>query len=361
MSYGRSTESSDDSMSGLAVAGIIVGCLVGVWLLFVVIDWATSRATPQAGEIGVVRTGQSFWWAPAWFNGHGIRQVVPPGSGSTYIGIGSETHWYPSDTVQRNYTITSDRSRGDRPGVDVVEVPTSDGVRVGLEGTFYFTTNFNGGPQGQTSVKDFDNRFGVRTFPVVGSGDELHPWDGIDGWEAFLDTVVRPIIDNDLRRSIANVTCSQLVSSCALVQQNGGAQKVVANGGAQNNSEIAQIQDEINSSLQSDIKSTLGQDYFSDIRFLLAKVTLPGAIQSQIDSAQAQYAAVATSKAKVQQETLNAQANEQREKGFRACPACAQAAILQAIPPTVKVFAPGGNFAVTPESANPAPAASGKK
>lgn len=326
------------------IGGILATILV-IWGFIFVIDLVSSRATPQAGEIGVVRNGPDAGWIGSWFNGHGVRSVVPPGSGSTFIGLGSEAHWYPSDSVQRNYTITSDASRGDRPGVDVVEVPTRDGVRVGLEGTFYFTTAFNASHAGEALVRDFDNRFGVRTFPVTGvQGEELHPWNGIDGWAAFLDTVVRPIIDNDLRRSLANVNCAQLVSSCALVHQNTSASAV--NGGA-NNVRIQQIQSEINASLETDIKNTLGEDYFSNVQFLLAKVQLPGSIQDQIDQAQAQYAAVSSSAARVQQAQQDANANRIRQQGYQNCPACASIDELKSIPSNVTTFAPGAGFAIT--------------
>lgn len=323
---------------------IVVGVVV-VWLLILLIGWAGARATPQAGQIGVVRSGSSFLWIGDWFNGHQIKTVIKPGSGSTPIGLGSNTHWYPSDSVQRQYTITSVANQGDRPGVDVVEVPTGDGVRVGLEGSFYFTTDFNGSPAGVAAVRDFDNRFGVRTFPVAGTANQLYPWDGTAGWEAFLDTVVRPIIDNDLRRSVAGVTCAQLVSSCALVHQQ--SVSAIRNNGAQNTSQIQAIQDQINSNLQTAIKQTVGADYFSNVRFLLAKVTLPGAIQSQIDQAQAQFAAVGTAQAQVQQAKLQAQANRERQSGYKGCPACAQIDELKAIPSNVTTFAPGANFAVT--------------
>jgi len=278
-----------------------------------------------------------------WSNGHQIKQVIKPGSGSTYIGLGSETHWYPNDGVQRNYKISANPNQGDQAGVDVVQVPTSDGVNVGLEGTFFFTTAFNGSSKGEQLVKDFDTRFGVRTFTATNSSPALYPWqDG--GWEAFLAQNVRPLIDNDLRRSIASVTCAQLVSSCALVHS---TQVSAIQGGSTNNATIQSIQDQINKSLQSNIASTLGQDYFSNVRFLIQRVTLPTAIQSEIDKAQAQYAAVGSSLARVQQAKNDAQANVEREKGFKACPACAQASVLAAIPSNVTTFAPGGSFAVT--------------
>ncbi len=335
---------TDGSLRPGRILALVAAMWLGIWLLWFVIDWVGSRATPQAGQIGVVRSGSDGVWLGSWFNGHGIHSVVPPGSGSTYIGLGSTVHWYPADTQQRFYTITSDPSRGDRPGVDVVEVPTSDGVRVGLEGTFFFTTAFNSSPSGETVLKSFDNQFGTRTFPVVGQqGTELSPWDGTIGWASFLDTVIRPVIENDLRRSIASVSCAQLVSSCALVHQ----ATAIHAGGSQNSAEIQSIQDTINASLKADITSTIGQDYFSNVRFLLSKVTLPVAIQDQIDQAQAQYAAVATSAARVQQAEQDAKANAIREQGYKNCPACSAIDELKAIPPNVTTFAPGAGFAIT--------------
>lgn len=337
----------DDDISVVAVIGGCVATFIIIWALIFGINVVSSRATPQAGEIGVVRSGPATSWVGDWFNGHSIKKIIEPGSGNQSIGLGSVVHWYPADSVQRNYTITSDASRGDRPGVDVVEVPTGDGVRVGLEGTFYFTTAFNASAEGQQLLKDFDNRFGVRTFPVIGSnGNELHPWQGIDGWSAFLDTVIRPIIDNDLRRAVGSVQCAQLVSSCSLVHQ----QSVAAlknSGGSTNNAQIQQIQDQINQTLSADIKQTLGHDYFSDVQFLLSKVALPTSIQDQIDAAQAQFAAVGTAQAQVQQAHLQAKANSERESGYKGCPACAQIDELKAIPSNVTTYAPGAGFAVT--------------
>ncbi len=337
------TKSDGTARPGRIVAAIAIGWLC-IWGIWIVLDWVGSRATPQAGQIGVVRSGPSAAWIGAWFNGRGIRNVVPPGSGSTYIGLGSTVHWYPDDSVQRNYTISANPSQGDLPGVDVVQVPTSDGIEVGLQGTFYFTTGFNASPEGQKLLRDFDNRFGIRTFALdPTSSDTFYPWDGTNGWEAFLNVVVRPIIDNDLRRAIASVSCPQLVSSCALVHE----QTAAALNGNNNSAAIQAVQAQINSTLQTDIASTLGSDYFSNVKFLLAKVALPSAIQVQIENAQAQFAAVGQARAKVQQATLLAQADKEKERGYRSCPACAEAAVLSSIPSSVTTFAPGAGFAVT--------------
>lgn len=327
---------------------VVIGVVVALWSLVLIIGVLTARYTPQAGQVGVVRQGSSALWPGDWFNGHNIKQVIPPGAGNTSIGLGSEVHAYPAASQQRFYSITSDPSRGDRLGVDYVQVPTSDGVNVSIEATIYFYTAFDGSPAGNALARDFDNQFGTRTFPVAGSTDQLHAWDGSDGWEAFLDTIIRPIIDNDLRQQIATDTCAQLVSSCSLVyNQTGGSVVKPVTTGQQNNSSIANIQNAINASLQADVKSTLGEDFFSRVEFRLSKVELPVVIQNEIDNAQAEYAKVATSEAQLKQARVQAQANAAREAGYRACPACAAIDQLKAIPSNVTTFAPGAGFAIT--------------
>ena len=64
--------------------------------------------------------------------------MLLPGQGLTWIGFfSSAPHQYPAATVNRTYTVTSDPKRGNRPGVDVVTVPTKDGVQVGVEATVF--------------------------------------------------------------------------------------------------------------------------------------------------------------------------------------------------------------------------------
>jgi hypothetical protein len=135
-----------------------------------------------------------------------------------------------------------------------------------------------------------------------------------------------------------------LVSSCALVHNNTNAK--LANGG-QNNTQIQQIQDAINASLQVDIKNTLGQDYFSNVKFLLARVVLPGAIQNQIDNAQAQYASVGAAAAEVQRSNQLALAKEQLQKAYTACPACATIDELKSLPNGITTLVLGGNSATS--------------
>ena len=134
-------------------------------------------------------------------------------------------------------------------------------------------------------------------------------------------------------------------SSCPAARSCTSRQRAAPQG---NGTSIQAIEQQINGNLEHDIRNVLGEDYFSNITFLLNRVTLPTQVQTQIDEAQAQYAAVAASAAKVQQARLDAQANEIRESGYRQCPACAQIDVYKAIPPTITTFAPGAGVAITP-------------
>ncbi|WP_197688077.1 SPFH domain-containing protein [Actinoplanes sp. SE50/110] len=288
------------------------------------------------GEVGVVRNG-------GWFDNNRVRQVIQPASGLTWTGLYSTTHKYPAQ--QRFYTITSDARRGDRTGVDVVNTPSGDGVDMGIEGTVYFTLNLD-----PTTMTTFDNKFGTRQFRGT-DGTLRYAYDGDEGWSSFLDAIVRPVIDNDLRIQISGFRCAELVSSCALVQN--GAQGTANVGtppaaatGQNNNSNIAKVQDAVNSSLAKDLADMLGGAFFEDIKFNLARVTLPAAVQDAVNKAQAAYAAVSEAQARVAQAKADADANKTRQLGYNACSACAQIDIIKALPPGVTTYAPGAGAAV---------------
>jgi hypothetical protein len=98
--------------------------------------------------------------------------------------------------------------------------------------------------------------------------------------------------------------------------------------------------------VRGDPRRNLGGDFLVDIKFILAKVTLPEAVQQAVDNAQAAYAGVSESQARATQAHVDAQANEERQRGYNACPACAQIDIMKAIPPNVTVYAPGADASV---------------
>lgn len=318
------------------VVGVVIGLIVGIEAL-------TSFDSTQGGQVAIVRNGGPF-------DNHKIRQVIPPASGRTYVGIMSSVHKYP--TQQRFYTISSDPNQSDVGGVDVVQVPTSDGIEVGMEGTLYF--DFNTDPTNNYQVlKDFDQQFGTRTFQLRGTNTSYHPYDGDNGIKAFEDRIMRPIVDNDMRQQINSFRCEQLVSSCALILNPGNVQAAAKNATTNNNTaNIAQVQQSIESSLKNDIDQTLGQNYIVNIQFRISRITLPGVVQDQINSALAAYGKVSQTNAEVAQQVAQAQgqvkvaeaqASAQRAKqsGYAACPACAIQDELKSLPPNITTYAPG--------------------
>jgi uncharacterized membrane protein YqiK len=324
-------------LGGVGVAPKIAGAVVGGIVLLIAFIAVTSGFDKTAGgEVAVVRNGGPF-------DNNQIRMVVPPGSGLTWIGLYSSMHRYPAQ--QRLYTITSDAQRGARMDADVVRTPSSDGVDMGIEGTLYFNLNLD-----PDSMRAFDEKFGTRGFRA-GEGQLLYAWDGYEGWSAFIDAVMRPVIDNNLRIQINSFRCSELVSSCALLQntgqpQPGGLPVAPATNGQQNNTNIAKVQQAVNDSLPRELHDMLGGDFFVNIRFNLVRITLPQAVQDAVNKAQAAYAAVSEAQARVIQAQAEADANKKRQEGYNACPACAQIDMIKSLPAGVTTYAPGAGVAI---------------
>lgn len=307
------------------ISRVVLGCL-GVLAIFIgiptLIAVMTSWDSTTAGQVAVVRNGGPV-------SNKNIRKVIDPGSGLTWTGAFSSVHKYPAQ--QRFYTITSAATSGDRIGVDVVNTPSRDGVDLGIEGTLYYQLNLD-----HKTLRDFDNKFGTRTFTE--DGKSYHPYDGDKGWGVFLDQVFRPVLDNDLRQAISQISCADLVSSCSLVQNAATTSGAASPGG--NSVNIAAIQDTINKSLATDLTATLGDQFFTGLRFNLVKISLPPNVQDAVNKAQAAYAAVSEAQAQVAQAKAQAQANEVRQQGYSLCPTCAEIDELHELG-NVTVFAPG--------------------
>lgn len=266
--------------------------------------------TPGSGEVGVVRNGGPF-------DNKNIRQVVCPGSGNTWVGWASNTHHYFDSSQQRTYKLDNSEDADSAP----VTVPTKDGVRARISGTFYFKTRFDCTKEGRRLVKEFDEAFVTRP-------ESQRPWDHWSGW---LNSTVLPIIDSNMRQIMAQFECRQLVSSCTLVQNTRGKAPEVDPDKADNRSNIQIVQQRVEQGLAADLQAKLGEQYFTDIVFNLQPVELPG-VQLAIDRAQSAFASVSIAAAKVEKAKQDKQANEIKQKGYNACHSCARQAELQALP-----------------------------
>ena len=199
-----------------------------------------------------------------------------------------------------------------------MRVPTEDGVDVGLEAKISFTTAFTGVGDDKL-MKEFDARFGNRTYPIPTGGTRLHPWDGDEGFGAFLDTEFRPVLDNALRETIGRFKCSELISSCALLQQ----QNINALGkgsGDKTNANLIQVQQAIAKALTDDLSGNLGGNYFKSVQVIVSAVRLPDEVQKSVDEAQARFADVNQSRADLQRAKIRKQVNATLGASYRAAP-----------------------------------------
>ncbi len=299
-----------------------------VGLVLVVAVSGARVARQDVGYVAVVRNGGPL-------DVRTVRQVLLPGQGLTWIGFFSKPpHQYPAATVNRTYTVTSDPKRGNRPGVDVVTVPTKDGVQVGVEATVFLRFV---GESNLDLLRTFEASYGNRRFPTP-DGRELYPWDGDEGFYAWLDTFFRPVLDYNLRREIGGLQCAEVVSSCALVSRGATSSSTTPTANAQ------LISRRISDALEVDFTRTVGQRYLRDFRMRIARVTLPKGVQAAIDDAQAQFAAVNGARAELKQAQFRAERNRLLGQEFNRSPGLVAIETMRAIPEgsTVIVSAGGG-------------------
>jgi regulator of protease activity HflC (stomatin/prohibitin superfamily) len=272
---------------GIWIGGIAV--VVGVLVVAILgLNWITAFKSTSPGSVCVVQEGGPF-------DGRGVAEVRPGGEGVNNIGIFNKQRCFPA--TQRNYIVSANAAESDSKTVDQVQVPTLDAVNVGVEGQALFTLNTD-----PRVIKAFYTKYAVRTF------DGLHPYEGDDGWVNFLRLSFRPILDNALREAIGNFRCVELNNTCQYVQNAEAAVK----GDTQevnNNQNLVKAQSEIERTLQADLSSTLGGEFFTNIRFRLRGIKFAEGVQHQIDEAQAKRTAVATAKLEADRRVAEAKGN----------------------------------------------------
>lgn len=317
----------------LALVLVIAAAAFLVWPGIVAI-WSWTKT--DGGHVAVIRDGGPF-------DDNAIREVLPPSSAITWTGLYSQVHEYPAQARYYDIVPVGD----DRPGVNAYRTPTRDGVDVGLTARLNFNMNLH-----DTTLRKFDDNFGTRTYAGP-NGTRLAPWEGDDGFAVWLDTVIKPIIEETLRQQIGGVECEELQASCALVRNSDPNAVQAASNNNTNAATLQRIQDNVNSALASNITMRLGGDYLTNIQFSLTGVDLPAQIRQRIESAQAEFAGASAAQARLNQAKLDADTNAERQRGYNQCPTCAeidqikaQGEMLAKIPGGVQVYAPGNPFAV---------------
>lgn len=292
----------------------LVAALLGLALIVGVSGVKVARG--NVGQVGVVRNGGPL-------DTRTIRQIIMPGQGLTYIGLFSQSpHEYPASRVTLKYTVTGRATPRPQPGVDTIILPTKDGVQVGIDAAAFFRFI---GESNIAVLEKFDLAPGTRRFSTP-DGRRLYPWQGDDGFNAMLDSLLRPVLENDLRKEIGRFDCAALVSSCSLVQS-ADVRKSSAPGAS-----IARIERRVNHSLERDLERALGERYFWDFRFRVDQVRLPANVQKAVDDAQAQFAAVNSARAQLKQARYRARGNRLLGDSYNRSPGLATIEAMKAIP-----------------------------
>jgi hypothetical protein len=210
----------------------------------------------------------------------------------------------------------------------VVTVPTRDGVQVGLEATIFF--HFVG-DRDLELLKRFDSGFGTRRFETH-DGQRLKPWEGDDGFAAFMDSVFRPVLENDLRREIGRFRCEQLVASCTLLRHASRPSSVGADPTDSSIVNLALVEDRVTRSLEEDLASTLEAPFFWGVHFRLSSVRLPSRVQDVIDDVHAKYASVSGARAEASRAHYEDLRNRVLARTYQRSPALARIHAIRSAP-----------------------------
>jgi regulator of protease activity HflC (stomatin/prohibitin superfamily) len=320
-------------MSNLAGARrVAIAVAVGLLAVIVLIVSASGFKAVAPGEICVVQEGGPL-------DGRGVKDVRQPSSGVSFIGTFNSQRCFPA--TERNYVLSADPNHSDSEAVDFFETPSRDAVQVRIEGQALFRLSTN-----EKVVETFYRRFGVRTF------NGRHPYDGNEGWTAFLNVQFRPILENALRDAIGQYRCVELNNTCAYVQDpNAAARGKVET--ADNVQNLAEVQTKIAETFQRDLNDTLGGPFFEGIRFRLVQVRFDPELQQSIVRATAARADVATKRLEAQQKVETAigdrRVAEQKARAIRATrnayrdnPAQARIDGIRALPQDLQAL--GGNL-----------------
>lgn len=300
---------------GRVLAKTVGGIVLFIFLFSVFLGGCRGIENPEAGKLGVVRNGGPL-------DDKQIKGILAPASGIHYTGLFSNTHYYPIN--QRNYTITSDPTRGDRLGADIFRTPTRDSVNVGVEGQVLFTIN-----DSPAVIKQLDTRYGTRTNPIAATGSRAHPWEGDQGWAAFLDSWFRPTLENALRVEIAQFNCAELNAQCAMVKNTSGSLTIRAD---ETNVNFVRIQDRLLRSLADDLDKTLGGPFFKIQKVNIVAITLPDQTQTAVDAANAEKAKVSSARYQAQQAKFKAQAALAQARANRANPYAGIEQVFKSLP-----------------------------
>ena len=246
---------------GQAAFEVVVGLMAitfVVLLVMTVFGWPFGK-TPQD------RRCVSYGGGP--FEGAEYQSTHEPGSGIFIKGFFDDLFCYP--VTERTYIITSRPGEGDTHYADAIAAPSQDNINVAFELALYFELN-------QEKLEEFHARIGKKTDAFT---DE--------GWLQMLNEYVRPQIDQAVQRQSRGFDAVQMHGDQGVFRE---------------------IQANLITELPFAINDALGDDYFSDYRVVLRRITLPEGLVAELQRNEASKIAIETKQNEILQREAEAEA-----------------------------------------------------
>jgi hypothetical protein len=250
--YGRPTKTVSPG-GWLALAAIV---FVGLILLVGACGYASSFDAPKPGYIGVCQTG-------GFFQGDsGTCGIMQPGQGKKALGIQNDLRQYP--ITQRNFSLSNAPGSEGKP----IVLTTKDGKRVAVSVQFLFTLDRN-------HIEEFYKAYGLKEY----GGEHVYE---PEGWVNFLKAEFSQVATQSLKSLVLSKTGAQLNPAFAAAEA-GDKQVDYDKLDAEGN--LSQLEVEAGERFDSELKATLGGEFFTNIRVSSLLAEAPGAVQDGVDAA----------------------------------------------------------------------------
>lgn len=243
-------------LTGTAWAMVAVVGFICFVLLIGACGYVSSYDAPEPGYIGIIQTG-------GWIQGDsGTKGVMQPGSGKKALGIQNHLRQYP--ITQRNFTLSNAPDSEGRP----VTLTTKDGKQVSVSVQFLFTLDRN-------HIESFYKAYGLKEY----GGHHVYEKEG---WTNFLKAEFSNVATQSLKNLVLSKNGSELNPAFAAAEAGDKAVDYDKLGAAAN---LAKVQAAAGDEFERELTSTLGGDFFTNVRVSSIKVDAPRAVQDGVNAA----------------------------------------------------------------------------
>lgn len=333
--------SSGTSSSG--AGGMVLLAIGAILVLFVLIGgcgYVSSYDAPKPGYIGVCQTGGLFQ------GDSGTCGVMQPGQGKKALGIQNSLRQYP--ITQRNFTLGNVADAEGRP----LTLTTKDGKQVTVSIQFLFTLDRN-------NIEAFYKNYGLKSY----GGKEVYTQDG---WVNFLKAEFSNVAAQSLKGLVLSKTAAQLNPAFAAAEA--GETKVDFDK-LDSEGNLSQLEIEAGERFAQELKTTLGGDFFTNVRVSSLQVQPPVEVQKSVNASVAAKAtevkAIADGKARAataradatvkvteakaarDSAILEAQGLKAKARAYGRSPEKAQVDAIEALPDSLTTLIIGGGKSQT--------------